>query len=176
MPGSVVSKKESPNEAHLSALRSPQKTYPWLSCAHAHPRRSRGHTRATGPRPGPSFGLRSSTRFRFSREQRLHRETQITSVLARGRSMGSGSLQLHSVPSESGPRLGVVAGRHAWPRAVDRNRFRRLARETFRLLQHRLQARDYIVRARNPQRVKPSGAALGKLFVAWFENEGEGQA
>ncbi|TSA18872.1 MAG: ribonuclease P protein component [Betaproteobacteria bacterium] len=120
--------------------------------------------------------MRSSTRFRFSREQRLHRETQITSVLARGRSTGDGNLQLHSVPSGNGPRLGVIVGRHAWPHAVDRNRFRRLARETFRLLQHRLQARDYIVRARNPQRIKPSGAALGKLFVAWLKNDGEGQA
>ena len=40
-------------------------------------------------------------------------------------------MQLHSMPSDSGPRLGVIAGRHAWPRAVDRNRFRRLAREIF---------------------------------------------
>lgn len=83
-------------------------------------------------------------------------------------------MQLHSIPSDSGPRLGVVAGRHAWPRAVDRNRFRRLVREAFRLLQHRLQQRDYIVRARNSQRGDPSGAEIGKLFAAWCKtDEGE---
>ena len=71
------------------------------------------------------------------------------------------------MPSDSGPRLGVIAGRHAWPRAVDRNRFRRLARETFRLMQHRLQQRDYIVRAHNPQRGEPSGAEIEKLLAAW---------
>jgi len=81
-------------------------------------------------------------------------------------------MQLHSTPSDSGPRLGVIAGRHAWPRAVDRNRFRRLVRETFRQLQHRLQQRDYIVRARNPQRGEPSGAEIGKLFAAWCKIDG----
>ena len=174
MPGSVVSKKESTNEAHLSALRSSQKTHPRLPCAHAHPRRSRGHSRAPSPRPGPPFGLRSSSQFGFSREQRLRRKAQITSVLARGQSTSAGSLQLHTLPSAGGPRLGVIAGRHAWPRAVDRNRFRRLARETFRLMQHRLQPRDYVVRARNPQRAAPDGSAVEKLLVAWCNNDAAG--
>ena len=82
-------------------------------------------------------------------------------------------MQLHSMPSDSGPRLGVIVGRHAWPRAVDRNRFRRLVRETFRVLQHRLQQRDYIVRARNPQRGEPSGVEIGKLLASWCMTDGE---
>jgi len=111
--------------------------------------------------------LRSSSKFGFSKGQRLRQKAQITSVLARGRSASGGSLQLHSLPSASGPRLGVIAGRHAWPRAVDRNRFRRLARETFRLLQHRLQQRDYLVRARNPQGQAPDASAIKELLVPW---------
>ena len=173
MPGSVVSKKESKNEAHLSALRSSQKTHSRLSCAHAHPRRPRGHSRTPGPWPSPPFGLRASSQFGFSREQRLRRKAQITSVLAGGRPTGGGGMQLHSMPSDSGPRLGVIAGRHAWPRAVDRNRFRRLVRETFRLLQHRLQQRDYIVRARNPQRGAPTGAEVERLLAVWCKTDGE---
>jgi len=85
-------------------------------------------------------------------------------------------MQLHSLPSASGPRLGVIVGRHAWPRAVDRNRFRRLVRETFRVLQHRLQPRDYLVRARNPRRGAPDGGEIKKLLVVWCIAEGEGQA
>ncbi len=85
-------------------------------------------------------------------------------------------MQLHSMPSNDGPRLGVIAGRQAWPRAVDRNRFRRLARESFRLLQHRLQPRDYIIRARNPRQGKPSGAEIQKLLVVWCTTEGTRQA
>ena len=80
------------------------------------------------------------------------------------------------MPNENGPRLGVIAGRRAWPRAVDRNRFRRLVRETFRLMQHRLQRRDYLVRARNPQRGEPSRAEFQKLLAAWCTDEGEKQA
>ncbi|MEK7361893.1 MAG: ribonuclease P protein component [Pseudomonadota bacterium] len=117
--------------------------------------------------------MRSSSQFGLSREQRLRRKAQITSVLARGRSIRGGGMQLHTMPSDSGPRLGVIAGRHAWPRAVDRNRFRRLVRETFRLLQHRLQRRDYIVRARGPQRGEPSSAEIGKLLAAWCKTDGE---
>jgi len=173
MPGSVVSKKELKNEAHLSALRSSQKTHPRLSCAHAHSRWARGYSRPPGSRPGPSFGLRSSPQFEFSREHRLRRKAQITSVLAGGRSTSFAGLRLHSMPSERGPRLGVIAGRHAWPRAVDRNRFRRLVREAFRLLQHRLQQRDYIVRARSPQPDEPSGIEIQELLRVWCKTDAE---
>ena len=82
-------------------------------------------------------------------------------------------MQLHSMPSDSCPRLGVIAGRQAWPRAVDRNRFRRLVRESFRLLQHQLQQRDYIVRALNAQRGEPSGVEIEKLLAAWCVTDGE---
>jgi len=82
-------------------------------------------------------------------------------------------MQLHSMPSDCGPRLGVIVGRHAWPRAVDRNRFRRLVRETFRVLQHRLQQRDYIIRARNLQKGVPSGVEIGKLLATWCMTDGE---
>jgi len=77
------------------------------------------------------------------------------------------------MPSDSGTRLGVIAGRHAWLRSVDRNRFRRVVRETFRLLQHRLRQRDYIVRARNPQPGKPSGVEIEKLLAVWCKDDGE---
>ena len=81
-------------------------------------------------------------------------------------------MQLHSMPSDSGPRLGVIVGRHAWPRAVDRNRFRRLVRETFRVLQHRLQQRDYVVRARKSQGGEPSSAEIERLLTAWCKTDG----
>ncbi len=84
-------------------------------------------------------------------------------------------MQLHSMPSDGRPRLGVIAGRRAWPRAADRNRFRRLVRETFRLLQHRLQPRDYVVRARNSQRGEPSRTEIEKLLAAWCTTEGGGR-
>jgi ribonuclease P protein component len=176
MRSSVVCKKEPNNEAHISALSSPQKTHSRFPRAYAHPRWPGGYPRSPCPWPGPPFGLRPGSALGFSKEQKLRRKAQITLVLARGRSAAGGGLQLHSLPNDAGPRLGVIAGRRAWPRAVDRNRFRRLTREIFRQLQHRLQQRDYLVRARNPQRGKPSGAEIGKLFAAWFRTDKEQQA
>ena len=176
MPGSVVSEKELDYEAHFSALSSPQKTYSRLPGAHAHSWRSVCYPRASGSRPGPTFGLRVDSTFSFSKEKKLRSRAQITSVLARGRSAGGGGLYLHSLANSGGPRLGVVVGRRAWPRAVDRNRFRRLVRETFRLLQHRLQPRDYLVRARDPQRGEPDSGKIEKLLVAWCRSDKEQQA
>ena len=175
MPGSVVSEKEPGNEAYLSALSSPQKTHSRLSRSDAHPRWSGGYPRAPGSRPGPTFGLRAGSTFGFSREQKLRHKAQIAAVLVRGRSSGGGGLQLRSIPNACGPRLGVIAGRRAWARAVDRNRFRRLVRETFRMLQQRLQQRDYLVRARNSQRGKPDGAKIEieKLLRAWCKTDEE---
>lgn len=44
------------------------------------------------------------------------------------------------------PRLGIVVGKKAFPRAVDRNHFKRLVREAFRKRQHDLGALAIIVR------------------------------
>ncbi len=84
-------------------------------------------------------------------------------------------MRLYSVPSVKGPRFGVVAGRRAWPRAVDRNRFRRLARESFRLMQHSLQQRDFVLRARSAQRGGPSAIEMNKLLEVWCKNKKETQ-
>ncbi len=49
-------------------------------------------------------------------------------------------------------RLGLIVAKKLCPRAVDRNRIRRLAREQFRRMQHELPAWDWVVRlARRPQ-------------------------
>jgi ribonuclease P protein component len=49
----------------------------------------------------------------------------------------------------SSPRLGIIASKKALPRAVDRNRGKRLARETFRLLLQNFAALDVVVQLRS---------------------------
>lgn len=52
------------------------------------------------------------------------------------------------VPNQCGhARLGIVVGRKALLRAVDRNRFKRLVREQFRKVAARLQPLDIVVQA-----------------------------
>jgi ribonuclease P protein component len=56
-----------------------------------------------------------------------------------------------SVPSVQ-PRLGLAIAKRLMPRAVDRNRTKRLVREAFRHGRHALPARDYVVFARDDLR------------------------
>lgn len=44
------------------------------------------------------------------------------------------------------PRLGLIVPKKILARAVDRNRFRRVLRETFRLSQHELAGLDVVIR------------------------------
>jgi ribonuclease P protein component len=54
---------------------------------------------------------------------------------------------LYRLPNLLGfPRLALVVPKRLAPRAVTRNRIRRLIREAFRLQQHRLGALDCVVR------------------------------
>lgn len=56
-------------------------------------------------------------------------------------------LHLYRLPSPFGyPRLALVVPKRLAPRAVTRNRIRRLVREAFRLQQQRLGALDCVVR------------------------------
>jgi len=45
-------------------------------------------------------------------------------------------------------RIGIIASKRVAPRAVDRNRAKRLVREVFRKLRHRLEGVDVVVELR----------------------------
>ncbi len=60
-----------------------------------------------------------------------------------------------SIPSDH-PRLGLAIAKRLMQRAVDRNRVRRLVRESFRAHQPRLPNRDCVVFARKDLRPYPS--------------------
>ena len=77
-----------------------------------------------------------------------------------GRSLAGRQLVINWLPAPDGrTRLGLVVGRRFSPKAVVRNRARRLIRETFRLLRHEIEhpvwiviiARAYLRGARQPE-------------------------
>jgi ribonuclease P protein component len=60
-------------------------------------------------------------------------------------------------------RVGIIAAKRIAPRAVDRNRAKRLVRETFRAMRHRLNGIDVVVQLR---RWSPSGAVAARADIA----------
>jgi ribonuclease P protein component len=87
---------------------------------------------------GPSKAFTRSSRLTASREfARVFRSAD--------RSSDRFFIVLARVNDSAVPRLGLAISRKAAPRAVDRNRLRRLARESFR--QQSLAALDYVVMA-----------------------------
>ncbi|WP_237059821.1 ribonuclease P protein component [Microbulbifer sediminum] len=74
------------------------------------------------------------------------------------------NLLILAVPNELGhPRLGLVVAKKHVRNATDRNRIKRIARESFRLRQHALPAVDAVVIAR-PGVGELDNEALAKLF------------
>ena len=61
-------------------------------------------------------------------------------------------------------RIGIIASKRAAPRAVDRNRAKRLVREVFRLMRARLGGTDVVVQLRRPP--APAGAAAARAELA----------
>ncbi|MBB3230612.1 MULTISPECIES: ribonuclease P protein component [Halomonas] len=61
---------------------------------------------------------------------------------------GKGLMALATPNSLGHPRLGLIFSKKNVRRAVDRNRLKRLARESIRLRQHRLPAVDIVLLAR----------------------------
>lgn len=64
-------------------------------------------------------------------------------------------------------RVGIIAGKRVAPRAVDRNRVKRLVREMFRSMRHRLDGVDVVVQLRRWSArgsMVASRAELGRLL------------
>jgi ribonuclease P protein component len=91
-----------------------------------------------------------NTRHTFPRELRLLNAGDYRHVFdqAAYKIHGKGLLALARDNSQGHVRVGLVFSKKHMRRAVDRNRMKRLVRETIRLQQHRLPAVDIVVLAR----------------------------
>jgi len=87
--------------------------------------------------------------------QRL-RSQAVARVLKEGRATRGQRFVLLSLANKlSYPRLALVVSKRFVPRAVSRNRIRRLIRESFRLRQHTLGGRDLVIRLTRPPSPDP---------------------
>lgn len=161
--------KEHRNEANLPTLRGAPQADARLPRAHAHARRARGDPCASreGSRPVGHLTARDAgaARLRLRRGQRLG-AAAVSAVLKSGRLTRSSRLYLYRAPNAVGcPRLALIVPKRLVPRAVLRNRIRRLAREAFRICQIDMGAADCVVRlVKAPGDAPVSRAELETLF------------
>ena len=85
----------------------------------------------------------------LSRADRLRGAAAFARVFHNGRRLEASRIQLLVAPAAEGPgRVGYVIGRKQLPRAVDRNRLRRMFRETLRARHSVTQQFDIVLRLR----------------------------
>ncbi|WP_275672372.1 ribonuclease P protein component [Thermomonas alba] len=87
-------------------------------------------------------------RTRFPKAARVRRKAEFARVFEAGRRKAEPDLALHWLEDDGPARLGLAVSRKVDPRAVRRNRIKRILREAFRQLRPRLLPGAYVIVAR----------------------------
>lgn len=106
---------------------------------------------------------------RLPPQARLKTAAQFKQALEGGRRLSGPALSLvyrQPAPAPDGPRLGLAISRRQLPRAVDRNRIKRLARESFRQ-QAGLPAADVVLMAARTARQCSNAQLRAALDTLW---------
>jgi ribonuclease P protein component len=113
-------------------------------------------------------GASERLRLRLPPQRRLRRKVDFDAVYARGRRTGNDYFVVVArANAADGPRLGLAVATKAVGNSVQRNRIRRLIRESFRLRQHELPAWDLVVSARSRVRGVASAELRASLGALW---------
>ena len=96
----------------------------------------------------PDCGVVSGTS-RFRRCNRLNKPAEFQALFASGKRTGNRELLFITRANKSDDaRLGLAISKKNVPLAVNRNRLKRIIRESFRRHQHQLQGKDVVVLAK----------------------------
>jgi len=123
--------------------------------------------------PRSDRGVDGTARFRFPKSHRISESTGFRDTFREGRRY-HGKLMILWVRQTEGAcsRLGAVAAKRNFRRAVDRGRVKRLIREAYRLECHRLKATyDVVVIAKRPM-LDADGKQVRKELVALMGSAG----
>ena len=110
-------------------------------------------------------------RARFPRSARVRLRAEYAAVFEHGRRCADPLFALHWVAGPQPPRLGLAVSRKVDPRAVGRNRIKRVLRDAFRRLSSQLVPADYVVVARPPAAALDN-AALRSVFSQLLQRAG----
>ncbi|HEY3786748.1 MAG TPA: ribonuclease P protein component [Steroidobacteraceae bacterium] len=100
--------------------------------------------------------------------RRLRRKSDFEAAYARGKRLGNALFGVVAIWSETGgPRLGLAVAVRVAGNAVERNRIRRIIRESFRLHQHELPPMDLVVSARSGARNAKGEKLHASLAALW---------
>jgi len=95
---------------------------------------------------------------RFPRQARVRARADFDRVFKDGRRVALPALALHWLADGGPARLGLAVSRKVDPRAVGRNRIKRILRDTFRHLRPTLAGGAYVLVARAPAAAMPPPA------------------
>jgi ribonuclease P protein component len=99
---------------------------------------------------------------------RLRRKKDFDAAYARGRRLGDGFFGMTaSLNAEGVPRLGLAVAVRVAGGAVERNRIRRVIKESFRLHQEQIPPVDLVVSARPRARAAPGKQLHESLAELW---------
>lgn len=100
---------------------------------------------------------------------RLTRGVEFQRVFQQGKRLHAQGLSIRVVQSPCGfPRLGMAIAKKVLRRAHDRNRIRRVVRESFRHFQHELPAVDIVVLCRLEVREMDNNHLFRQLNGLWL--------
>lgn len=107
-------------------------------------------------------------RLRFGAELRLRSKLQFDAIYAGGKRIDDRFFGLRVKSNGlAHPRIGLAVAVKTAGSGVERNRVRRLIRESFRLAQHTLPAVDIVVAAKFPAREAPAATLRASLATLW---------
>lgn len=110
----------------------------------------------------------SRRRLSFGADLRLRSKLQFDAVYAGGRRIDDRFFALRVKPNGlDHPRVGLAVAVKTAGNAVERNRLRRLVRESFRLTRLDLPAVDIVVAAKFPAREAPATSLRASLATLW---------
>lgn len=158
------------HEADVSTQRDPAQAHARLSCPHGDAERAQGAGPAArqGTRTPYALTLPGKPPPRgFPRSARLTRAAEYRRVFQGAERFADRYFTLLAAPNGPEPRLGLAISRRVAPRAVDRNRLKRLLRETFREQRERLPAVDVVAMARPAARHADSRELTAALQRLW---------